>query len=91
MILKVYKSGDNLELIPTYLMVGWEKKIYNWLFFSYESSESRTYMVFKQHKYYISKFDVPAIIEQVKAMSKKIPTKINQSIKHDEKKRKNEL
>jgi hypothetical protein len=91
MILKVYKSGENLQLIPTYLMVGWKKMIHNFLFFSYESSESRTYMVFKQEKFLISKYHVPAIIEEGKAMSKKIQTKIDQSIKDDEKKSKDEL
>jgi hypothetical protein len=48
-------------------------------------------MVFKQDKYYISKFDVPVIIEEAKAMSMKIPTKIDQSMKDGEMKRKDEL
>ncbi len=63
-------------------MIRWKKKIYKFLFFSYES-ESRAYIVLKQSKYFITKYDVPAIIEQVKAMSKKISTKKDQS-KRDE-------
>lgn len=67
-VLKIFRSGDNLEIIPTYMHVKGRMKESRFLIFS--DSESEASIEYMHEKYILSQFDIKEIIENEKRKSK---------------------
>jgi hypothetical protein len=63
-VLKIFKSGENLEIIPCYMSVRGKKAGKKVLFLaSWEETEA--IMTYKQTKFILTKFDITAIIKKL--------------------------
>ena len=61
---QISRSGENLEIIPTYLSISSRKHVAS--VFTRRSEKNRTTINYKQRKYYLTKFDIQAITEKIK-------------------------
>jgi hypothetical protein len=68
-VLKVFRSGENLELTPCYMSVKGGKTEARVLLFQVAESESS--MTYKQQKFILSKYEIQAIINGLKEESKR--------------------
>lgn len=66
-VVKIFRSGANLEIIPTYMSITSRKDVAGLLVF--RSTKEVTTINFKQRKYYLTKFDIEAIIPKLKKMA----------------------
>jgi len=63
-VMKVFHTGDNLEIIPCYMGVKSKKNAgKNWMI---NWSELETHVEYRQQKYFLSKFDIQEIGEIIK-------------------------
>jgi hypothetical protein len=66
-VLKIFRSGDNLEIIPSYMHVKGRMKESRFLIFS--DSESEASIEYMHEKYILTEFDIKEIIEIEKQKS----------------------
>jgi hypothetical protein len=64
-VLKIYKSGDKLEIMSCYIKIGVEKtESRNWFFIS--ESDEKSYIEYKERKFFLSEYDIKEINSVVK-------------------------
>lgn len=64
-VLKIYKSGDKLEIILCYIKIGVEKTESRYLFFASKSNK-KSYIEYKERKFFLSEYDIKEINSVVK-------------------------
>ncbi len=70
-VLKIYKSGDKLEIISCYIKIGVEKTNSKSWFFTSESHK-KSYIEYKERKFFLSEYDIKEMNSVVKRKKESI-------------------